>query len=171
MSVLHLYSKRVILLLVLASVVIWISPLFGTTLGKWGYLILYPTVLVILVALTMRQKWKDFPTGASASSERTALVSMPFSQTCEMVPGVIKSCGWKLMQADGSQNHFKAKIGMSRKTWGQVIDINLIERNDEGTTVAVRIVADHILWDFGQNNKMINKFLNGLEDSLPRTAN
>lgn len=67
------------------------------------------------------------------------------------------------MEADEGQGHFKAKIGISRKTWSQEIDIKLTEQDKVNMNIAVRIVAHHILYDRGQNDEMITKFFRKLE--------
>lgn len=145
---------------------IWVAPLLSGILGKFAYLIFYTGGIAVLFVLIVRQSYKDFPNQAAATSERSVVVHSSFKQVCEMVPQAVKNCSWKLLQADEDKGHFTAKIGMSRKTWWQIMYINLRQVNQEETNVDVRCVAPHVLWDRGQNNKMIDKFGSALERLL-----
>jgi hypothetical protein len=160
-SLLRVYSKRVTLLVIIATAVIWIAQLFGKDIGTWAYIVIYPSAIAILVALMMRQSSKEFPLEAAATAERSFLIPTPLSRVSEMVPQAIRKCDWKIMQADETNGHFQAKVGISRKTWWQEMQINIAMKDGQTTSVSVRCVAPHILWDRGQNNK-IDKFFRAL---------
>jgi hypothetical protein len=156
-----------VLLILVAFVVIWVvAPFFLRTVGLWAYIIVYPSTIAILYALIVRQAWKEFPPDVGVSSQRSVLVSAAFNLICEMIPQAMKDCGWKVMQADESHGHFCARIGISRKTWGQIIQVDLTMVDGRSTNVSVRCVAPRILWDRGQNDKMVDKFLSALEQLL-----
>jgi len=78
MSLLRIQSKRVWLILMTATAVIFIADAYKTSLGVWGYLIGYPTALALLIFLGIRQQWKDLPPEAQATSQKTMLVSSPY---------------------------------------------------------------------------------------------
>jgi len=139
----------VTLLVIVAIAVISVAQLFSRVLGVWGYIIGYPRVVAIMVILIVRQSWKEFPSEAAATSERSISLPVTFSLVCENVPQAVKNYDWKMMLADESHGHFQARIGMNLKTWGQVMQVDLTMADGKSTDISVKCVAHHILWDRG----------------------
>ena len=166
MSFWRIQSKRMWLILVAATAVIWLADAYKTCLGVWGYLIGYPTTLALLIILGIRQQWKDLPPEAQATTQRTMLVPASLGLVCEMVPKAMQNCGWKKKLVDERNGHFEAKIGISRKTYSQIFQVDLTKADEKNTNVSVKCVACHLILDRGQNDKMIRKFSTELERLL-----
>ena len=154
-------SKRGRILVLVTLVFILVAPLLGQ-LGSWAYLLFYPTGILVLVALTFRQGYKDSSVLA-ATAERSISRPSSFVEVCKVVPQVVSDCGWRLLEEDRTNGHFVAKIGISRKTWWQEVYIDAHEAASQETTLHLKCVAPHVISDRGQNNKMFDKFIRGLD--------
>jgi len=86
------------------------------------------------------------------------------------VPQAMRNCGWKKILIDEKNGHFQAKIGISRKTYSQIFQVNLTETGEKTTDVSVKCVACHLIVDRGQNDKMIAKFNRALDTSLKNNS-
>ena len=165
LSLSTIISKRATLLVLIAVVFISVAPLL-TRFGKEAYALFFAGGILILFVLIVRQSYKDFPSSAAATSERSFSTSSSLVSVCAAIPQAVKSCNWNLVRADKVEGHFTAKIGMSRKTWYQIMEITVRKMNGDETTIDVRCEAPHILWDRGQNDRMIDKFHETLKKRL-----
>lgn len=101
-----------------------------------------------------------------AVSEKTVHVSAPLKHVSEAIPRVISLNHWKMAQADSTTGTYKAKIGMTFQTWGQIMLISVSRIEEMLTQVDVRCEALGQSYDWGRNNAAIDRFCASLEDAL-----
>ncbi len=89
-----------------------------------------------------------------------------FARTCKVIPTVVTGNHWKLVESNEDSGVFQIKIGMSRKTWGEIMVVDVTQVNAKSSKVNVRCSAQHQIYDYGKNYADITKFHTALLKEL-----
>ena len=135
------------------------------------YAILSLAVFVAVFAALPALAYRRILSIPDVTSTRSMSVPVSKEVVCDLIPQVILKNKWKLMDADKTLGHFKARIGASIWTWGETMLVD-VGKNDDGLTkVDVYCeVIHHQKADHGRLEKDVDKFYSELEKAIkPQT--
>jgi hypothetical protein len=124
------------------------------------------TVLLLVVILGFVTYWTMTIRFDNAVSETSLDISAPIDRVREAIPKAIAVSRWKLMDANSERGHFKARIGITFYTWGQILSIDASRIDSVSSHVKVRCEAIAQKYDWGRNDKAIFRFQRELENAL-----
>lgn len=118
-----------------------------------AYLLLF---LGILTFLTMTLRFDN------AVSVQYFSLPVPVQEVNEAIPKALASNHWRLVESCKGQGSFKARIGMTRKTWGQLVQID-VNKADGASNIKISCESIAQQFDLGANDMAIYKFQQELE--------
>lgn len=105
-----------------------------------------------------------------ADTHESFILPFSFVTVCETIPTVVANNHWRLIEANQKIGHFRVKIGLSWKTWGETMLIEIGQVDETSTKVSIHCTAHHQLYDWGKNRKDIMKLHDGLLGKLGRKS-
>ncbi len=90
---------------------------------------------------------------------------LPYNQVYMACKRASRNLGWRITEFDKEEGYIEAKASVSLLSWGESIEINVWEDEDE-TLVEVESRPTAQLFDWGKNNENLDNFFEELEDIL-----
>lgn len=102
----------------------------------------------------------------NAVTVKSLNVSASMERVSNAVAAAIVINHWKLQDSNREKGCFRAKVGMTFQTWGQVFTVTVSKVTDVSSKVHMRCetIAQGI--DFGKNDELVSKFQKQLENIL-----
>lgn len=136
------------------------------------FVILGTAVGIGLMCLYIGWTWNDkMAKILNTVSQRSKCVRVSMEDVCAAVPQVAAKAKWSLAEADSRTGHFRIEIGMSLKTWGQTMLVNVTKIDELSANVDVRCESHLQAFDWGRNDAAIERFYCELENSLNHREN
>jgi hypothetical protein len=99
-------------------------------------------------------------------TDKSFILPNSFERTIKAVPVAVARNRWKLVEGDDTSGHFQVKIGISMKSWGAVMLIDVSPEGSGSSKVNVHCSTQHQIYDYGKNYSDITKLHNELLKEL-----
>jgi hypothetical protein len=141
----------------------------ATSQADWVIFIAGNAILVLLLIVALVLMWRRTVQLRNDGNnpllfEETVVLTTDAQATLELIEAAFKGIGASLQQVDSAQRVVLAKTGVSRRSWGQYIEVAVTEDGEGRSSCQCSSwpAFEGTLWDWGAGRLTVEALVNGL---------